>query len=64
MSPGVETPPAPVDGLKLRREPKSVYVQSSVQSLAFVKVMVAETGTVGCGGSKVTVTLGLAVPAK
>jgi hypothetical protein len=44
------TPPA-VEELKLRREPKSVYVQSSVQSLAFLKVIVTETGIVGCNGS-------------
>src|SRR5439155_26442138 len=50
ISPGGNPAPTAVGGLKLRREPKSVYVQSSVQSLAFVKVIVTDTGIVGCKG--------------
>jgi hypothetical protein len=52
VSPGIELVPLPADaGLKLRREPKSVYVQSSVQSAAFENVIETETGTVGRDGS-------------
>jgi len=50
-SPGEDPTPPVVEGLKLRREPKSVYVQSRVQSLAFVKDIVTDTGINGCNGS-------------
>ena len=50
-SPMGEMPAPAVAGLKFRREPKSVYVQSSVQSAAFVNVIVTDTGIVGRVGS-------------